>query len=733
MFFQVALNVPLFKTFEYFYLESKIINSTNLEGRRVLVSFSSKNIVGIIVKCSNVSSLPNNIKVKEIIELIDDIPLFTTEILNLLKWASEYYHYPIGEVCYSAIPSALRNDHNASLPIIEGWEKANFTDTNGDVLKGARVAKKAFEIICQGPISTLALREQGISKQILNKLQNLELIEKIDLRKSNTKWYEKQIKINKELQLNIEQKNIVNSINLSCFNVYLINGVTGSGKTEVYLHIIAKCLRKGLQALVLVPEINLTPQTVSRFYDRFSVPIVCIHSSLTNTEKLQSFLVTKSTEAAILIGTRSSLFTPMPKLGVIIVDEEHDYSYHQDDGFRYSARDCAIKRAQSINIPILLGSATPSIESINNVRVGKYIECRLNNRAGKASMVSSEIIDMRHQNVIQGLSEPLIDAIARTISQGNQALIMLNRRGYAQSVICHDCGFIFKCSNCDTNLCFHSIGNFLSCHHCETKYPIPQVCPKCGSSKLVSTGNGTEKICETLSSIFPNAHIIRIDRDTTSKKGILEEYLNNINSNKYQILVGTQMLAKGHHFPNVTLVGIVNIDSYLYSNDYRATEKLAQLIIQVSGRAGREEKTGHVILQTHCPKQPLLLKLINDGYDGFATECLKERYLSDLPPFSYQFALRADGTDKKDVFDFLDNSYKFLLNNNFLEKGTTFTPPFSSLIERRQNRFHMQIIVQSKIRKNISECATILLNKIDQFNKRNKIHTVIEIDPIDII
>lgn len=733
MFLQVALNVPLYKTFEYSCVNDANLGIKSYEGRRVLVPFGSKEILGIVLSCDTKSTLPSNIKIRSITKWIDSKPLFSQDILKLLKWAASYYHYPIGEVLYGAIPTALRNSEQAIQPIIEGWRKSE--NGNLDLIRRSPMCKKVYDIIFNlNFISTLSLREQGVSREIINKLSKLNLIEKINLRNYSTPWTQTEWHSYNALTLNPEQefafKKICSHLG---FGVFLINGVTGSGKTEIYLQLIEKVLKEGKQALVLVPEINLTPQTVKRFYDRFSVPIVCLHSSLNKTEKLESYLSASSGEAAILIGTRSSLFTPMPNLGIIIVDEEHDSSYHQDDGFRYSARDCAVIRAHNLNIPIILGSATPSIESLNNVKLGKYTELVLTNRAGVASMVTMEIVDLCHQQVTSGISMKLMTAISDTISKGNQALIMLNRRGYSQSLICHNCGFVFKCSNCDSNLCLHNNGNYLSCHHCETKYPIPCNCPQCGSTNLVPTGNGTEQISECLKLLFPKANIIRIDRDTTATKGSLEQYLSEINSNKYQILVGTQMLAKGHHFPNVTLVGIVNIDSYLYSNDFRATEKLAQLIIQVSGRAGRENKPGHVILQTHCKKHPLLQELTTYGYKGFSHKCIEERAINQLPPFSYQIAIRADGENREDVIEFLNSIYNFLctLKTSIPEIG--FTAPFSSQIERRQNRFHLQIIVQSAIRNKISLCADKITNNIDSFDKRGKVHSVIEIDPIDII
>lgn len=729
MFLKIAINCPLYKIFEYSFNSHSNSIPSDLSGRRVIVSFRNSMVLGIIIGTCEQPSFPGNIK--EIVELLDDSPVFDSPTVDLLKWASSYYHYPIGEVFYSALPIALKKAKKEQLKPIIQWHATENGDEN--LIKRSALCKEALKIIKESPRTTLYLKEIGIKTQTIKKLSDLNLIKENNIRDTMTRWYDRDIIVTDAHTLNEEQLNAFNIIN-SCrgFKTFVLHGVTGSGKTEVYLQLIAEKLREGRQALILVPEINLTPQTISRFFRRFNVPIVCIHSSLSDTERHEAFIAMKKNEAAILIGTRSALFSNIPNLGIIIIDEEHDSSYRQADGFRYHARDCAVMMAYIRKIPIVLGTATPSMETCHNILRGKYEEIRIANRAGASNSIIFNIIDMRKQYIEHGISRELALRVNEELAKEHQVMLLLNRRGYSQKMICHNCGFVFMCQNCDANLTYHQTENRLICHHCETRYPVPVNCPQCGNHELTPTGNGTEQIFEHLSTIFPNARPVRMDRDTTSKKGSLNVILNDISANKYNIIIGTQMLAKGHHFPNVTLVGIIDIDSQLYSNNFRASENLAQLIVQISGRAGRGNKQGYVYLQTHTPEHPLLTTLINGGYDAFSQKCLARRINLKLPPVTSMAVLKVDGTDREKVIGYISDAYNYMLSvkNDYPE--TTFSHPVSAFFTRRQNRYHYYINISSLTRKEHSLFIEKIISVINSFRYRSNVHCLIEVDPLNL-
>lgn len=736
MYLQVVLNIPLRKSFEYAYnptlMDDKPASTlayTDLSGFRVLVPFGPKKVIGVVVSTSTTPTYHTPAKIKPIIKLVDEVPLFSPHMLKLLSWASDYYHYPIGEVVLSAVPPALRKGEAAELKEIEGFCSTQNPEAK-TILKRSPACLKALEIIANGTTASSVLRDRGIARTTINKLLARALIKTIDVR-NRTPWDQNPITVSNELTLNQEQQVAFDTITKhQGFGVFLINGVTGSGKTEVYLQLIHHCLKKKQQALILVPEINLTPQTFNRFYNRFNVPVVSIHSAMNNTERLEAFLRIKNNEAAILIGTRSAIFAEIPNLGIIVIDEEHDSSYRQGDGFLYHCRDLAIMRARALNIPVVLGTATPSIESLNNAIHGKYIELKLTQRAADAQVPEINLIDMRHATVNAGLSQELLTATATELKAGNQVLFLLNRRGYAPKMICHDCGHVLTCEHCSSNLFLHASSNVLKCHHCETIYPIPRYCPACGSSRLVATGTGTEKICEYLSQVFPTTGIIRIDRDTTTQKGSINKILADVLVHKYQILVGTQILAKGHHFPDVTLVGILDIDSFLNSNDFRATEYAAQLITQVSGRAGRGAKKGRVLLQTYQPQHKFLQQLLNFGYDGFAKDCLKERAYCELPPFKAMAAIKADSPQATKVASFLNEVYLVIdqkLISDFPE--VQYSHPLKPFIDKRINRYHMFLIIIAPNRMILGRFLNLLTAKAEEINRKYDNHLVIEIDP----
>lgn len=460
------------------------------------------------------------------------------------------------------------------------------------------------------------------------------------------------------MPLNPEQRAAFEAVRASHggFHCFLLAGVTGSGKTEVYLQLIRETLAAGRQALVLIPEINLGPQTLARFERRFNARIALLHSALTDRERLDAWLAARDGEADIVIGTRSALFTPLKRPGLIIVDEEHDASYKQQDGLRYHARDLALVRARLENVPILLGSATPALESLHNAQAGRYGLLRLTQRAGGAHPPKFIRLDVKSMPLDAGLSRPLQQAIGDTLAAGQQVLVFLNRRGFAPTLLCHDCGWISQCPRCDARMTVHQGSGELRCHHCDHRQRPPMNCPQCGKLDLRPLGAGTERAEERLRILFPNHPVLRIDRDSTSRKHAMRDLFATINSGEPCILVGTQMLAKGHHFPRVTLVAILDADGGLFSADFRASERMAQQIVQVAGRAGRAEEPGRVLIQTHLADHPLLVQLTEDGYFAFAEQALSERRAAGLPPFAHLALLRAEAHKPGQAEAFLDSA-----------------------------------------------------------------------------
>jgi primosomal protein N' (replication factor Y) len=530
------------------------------------------------------------------------------------------------------------------------------------------------------------------------------------------------------LELNPAQQQAVAAIdNTQGFSAFLLDGVTGSGKTEVYLQTITRVLAAGQQALILVPEIGLTPQMLLRFQQRFAVPIAVLHSKLTDQERLKTWLAAKAGQIPIVIGTRSAVFTPLPKLGLIILDEEHDTSFKQQSGFRYSARDLAIMRARMENIPVLLGSATPSLESLQNALQGRYQRLLLPSRAGSASLPSVSIIDVRQQYLEEGLSNPLITAIKHHIEQGSQVLLFLNRRGYAPTLLCHTCGWYAECERCDARLTLHQKPRQLFCHHCGKATTAPSQCPKCHSSSLLALGLGTERVELALEQHFPDVKRMRIDSDTTRRKGSLQEMLNNIHSGESQILIGTQMLTKGHHFPNVTLVGIVHADQSLFSADFRALERLGQLITQVAGRAGRAAKTGEVMLQTHHPDHPLLQQLLREGYPSFSQTLLAERQAAKLPPFTYLGLINAEAVQQQQPLQFLQAVAE--LARTHAGTAVQILGPIPALMERRAGHYRAQLLLRSDTRPLLQKLLKQLITRMAALDTARKVRWSIDVDP----
>ncbi len=658
---KIALPVPLRQSYDY--LPKGDISKLQ-PGVRVKVPFGSRQLIGLFLGIADKSDVPTQ-KLKSITYVIDDEPILSPQILKLCQWAANYYHYPLGEVLFAALPKLIRQ---GDLPEI-----------------------KTSPYLSSQPQTAF-------------------------------------------LHLNAEQQQIVRAIQKAHnhFSVVVIAGVTGSGKTEIYLHAIAELLAQNKSVLLLIPEINLTPQTLARFAQRFTYPIITLHSGLSDKMRYLAWSAAAQDKPKIVIGTRSAVFTGIPNLGLIVVDEEHDSSFKQQDTFRYNARDLAVWRAHDSNIPIILGSATPSLETLHQCLKNKYQYFELSQRATKANMPDFQIIDLKGLILDEGLSPPLLQAMDTHLQAGNQVLLFLNRRGYAPILLCHDCGWMATCTHCDARLTYHLRPKHLHCHHCEAQRPVPNNCEQCGAKELTTVGLGTQRLETTLQKHFPNYAIARIDRDSTRRKGTMEEKLNSILSGNSRILIGTQMLAKGHHFPQVTLVGIIDSDYGLFSTDYRASEKLGQLIVQVAGRAGREDRPGVVMLQTHYPEHPLVELLKQGNYQSFANALLQERKQAQLPPYAAFALLHAEAHCVDNIENFLQQ-VKAQVNklDDQVTQDISLQGPVAAILAKKAGRHRMQLLVQATQRKRLQNFLTALVRRIEELPNKHRIHWAVDVDPVE--
>lgn len=526
--------------------------------------------------------------------------------------------------------------------------------------------------------------------------------------------------------LNAEQYRVVEWMQQqTTFSCTVLEGVTGSGKTEIYLQLIQKCLKKGQKALVLIPEIALSPQMLARFEHHFGSQVVGFHSRMTEQKRRDAWILSKKETPIVIIGTRSSLFMPIRSLGLIIVDEEHEPSYKQTEGFRYHARDCSIWLAQHLNIPILLGSATPSLVTVHNVHQKRYAHFMLTHRAGTATLPTLSCIDGRTHKITDGLSAPLQKAMMEHLGNKQQVLLFLNRRGYAPTLLCRVCQWMAECPRCQARFTLHQHINRLWCHHCDKQMHIPERCGRCQSTDIFALGLGTERLEESLKIQFPTIPIIRVDSDTTRLKGSLQDKLAEIHSGVPAILLGTQMLAKGHHFSKVSLVAIIDVDSGLLSADYYATERMGQLIIQVAGRSGRESTTGQVLLQTLYPEHPLLQPLLKHDYPAFAKQLLAERQQATLPPFTKMAVIRVE-------------AHQVTLCARFLEKiqlpqdlGGTLVGPLPAPLSKKAGFYRMQLFVMAPQRIALQQCLNHLIPQLNTHPDFKKVRWSVDIDPID--
>jgi primosomal protein N' (replication factor Y) len=656
--------VPLAKCFDY--LAPDGVQEMLLQpGMRVKVPFGRRHLIGLLISVGTQSMLPQA-ELKKAVAILDEEPLFSSFLLKLIEWASDYYHYPIGEVCASALPSLLRQG------------------------KAADYGRKKLKNI----VATIS---------------------------------------SQPLQLNKAQENAIKMIAqaFNTFSTFLLEGVTGSGKTEVYLQLAEILIKNNQQLLVLVPEIGLTPQIVTRFERRFALPIAVLHSGLNDRQRLNAWLAAKEGKVSIIIGTRSAIFVPLPRLGAIIVDEEHDLSFKQQEGFRYCARDLAIKRGSLENIPVLLGTATPSLESFFNAEQKRYTFLALPERAGNAQSPGFHFLDLRGQHLENGISKKLLLRIQAHLNQpAGQVLLFLNRRGFSPLLICHACGWMAACQRCDAKMTLHQNPLQLQCHHCGAQHMVVSQCPSCKETQVKPLGMGTQRLEETLMQYFPGVNIARLDRDNTKRKGSLQSLLASIQTGDSRILLGTQMLAKGHHFPNVTLVAILDADNGLFSSDFRASERMAQLLIQVGGRAGRGERSGEVVIQTYHPEHVLLQILVTQGYKSFAQLALKERRMAALPPYTHWAILRAEAMHQAYPNIFLKHVAD--LGREFCSTDVTCSGPVPSLMERKAGRYRAQLLMQANNRGALHAFLTKLLQQIQTIPLIKRVRWSLDVDPYEL-
>ena len=727
---RVAVLSPLRRLFDYLIPNNVVETWPDCKaevGCRVMVPFGRREVVGLVVEHITTSELSLD-QLKPVNRLLDSGPLLPSKLLTLFSWAANYYQHPIGDALFGMLPVLLRKGE--PLPILgtRYWQLTSKGKGLGsDSLKRARSQKELIDRLLSNGACADSILVSDFSRAIITTLESKQLIE--SFQHANTKISTQNILKQDALTLHDSQRLVLDSIDQHSFNCYLLDGVTGSGKTEIYLQAIEQTLRYDRQALVLIPEISLTPQTEKRFRDRFNVPIVTLHSGLTDKQRLAAWTSAKRGSAQIVLGTRSAIFTPLARPGLIIVDEEHDQSYKQQEGFRYSARDLAVSRAHKEGISVILGSATPSIESLNNCATGRYNHLILTDRAGTAKQPNWSLVDLKSEKSEAGIAASTLSAISQTVEQGHQVLVFLNRRGFAPAIICHHCGWSAECHNCDSRLTVHRARNRLICHHCDYQQRVPHLCPGCQGQELISLGEGTERSEEYLEKCFPQTKVLRVDRDSTRKKGAMQEVFEIGSSGEPCILIGTQMLAKGHHFANVTLVAVLDADSGLFSPDFRSHERLGQLLTQVAGRSGRGDLPGRVIIQTHQPQHPLLEMLIGSGYSFFAQQIMAERKITQLPPFRHMAVIRAESDRANEAEKFLRTARNIAEGINHPSPLISYLGPLPAMLEKRAGRYRFVLQIDASKRSILQVLLDALIVELNLHKDARRVRWSIDVDP----
>lgn len=727
---KVAVNAPLSRLFDY--LPPSQGSPPPLPGCRVLVPFGRRKLVGLVMDTDPGSDLPAA-KLRRALEVLDDTPLFGEPDLRLIRFTSDYYHHPVGEVVAAALPAAMRRGG----PLHAVVHEVRLTEAGVDIdlavasRKAPRQAALLAALQRAGGRASFSALDEALPgwNRVKRNVEEKGWIRIVE-RRGDEPGAPVERTAGPPPELNADQAAALGAIPLTDgFHVSLLQGVTGSGKTEVYLRLIEETLARGRQALVLVPEIGLTPQFVSRMERRLGLAPVLLHSSLTDTGRLAAWRAARNGSALLILGTRSAVFVPMKQPGLIVVDEEHDSSFKQQEGLRYSARDLALVRGKALGVPVLLGSATPSLESLHQSLEGRYRRLLLPVRAGGAAPPRLRLIDLKRYPAEDGLSHPVLSGIERHLAAGGQVLVFINRRGFAPTLICEGCGAVAECRRCDARMTVHAATNRLLCHHCGAARPLEGHCAECGGEQT-PLGHGTQRLESALRHRFGEHGVERIDSDTTRRKGSMAKALASAAAGEARVLVGTQMLSKGHHFPELALVAVVDADQGLFSSDFRGTERLAQSIVQVAGRAGREQRPGEVMIQTAFASHPFWPALLEGGYEEVARAALEERRLAGWPPFSRLALLRASATDKELPHRFLEEAA--IRAHAIRAEDVRVLGPVSASMERRAGRYRARLLFQSGNRRLLHRLLSELRPALEADASARRVRWSIDVDPIEL-
>ena len=740
---RVAIDAPLRHPFDYLAPAGVAPAAVPL-GVRVRVPVGRREAIGMVVDRADQSQV-SVAALKSVRQVLDTTPVLDSALMQLLRWTADYYHHPLGEVIAAALPRALRNGAPCAARV--EWWRATPAGRDAITADTLRRAPRQQDLLARLAQSALGLSAADLVIQLpgwraaarallqRGSVERLELEAPAEAPAHAPGDAQPALSRAPEAErpapaLSMAQSAALAQIDASAgsYAAWVLQGATGSGKTEVYLQCAARTLARGDSVLILVPEIGLTPQLVQRFRARLDVDIAVLHSGLSDAERLAAWRAAYSGRARALLGTRSAVFAPLPQLGMIVVDEEHDSSYKQHDGgCRYSARDLAVVRAQQSGVPVVLGSATPALETLHNLDLGRYRGLTLPRRDDQALAPRLALIDLRAHAPHRGLSTPVIDAMRRHLAAPGQVLVFINRRGYAPTLLCTACGWIAPCHACDARMTVHRASGQMRCHHCGAAEALAPRCLRCGF-EVKPVGQGTERIEETLRELFPGEALVRLDRDSASRPEQLDAILDSVLSGAARILVGTQMVTKGHHFPGISLVVVLNADQGLFSTDFRAAERLAQTMVQVAGRAGRERDRGEVLIQTQYPEHPLLRSLLSGGYEGFAAAALIERAAARWPPFGRLAVLRASTRSSGGALAFLSAARQLAP----AAATVRLLGPVAAAMARRAERYHAQLLIESAERGPLHRFIADWLPQVETLARAQRVRYALDVDPIDI-
>jgi primosomal protein N' (replication factor Y) len=730
---QVAVPSPVRRLFDYLPPNDDGALRGLRPGMRVRVPFGGAHKVGLILAVATESAVPAE-RLRRVVAVLDSEPVVPEPLLDLVRWAAGYYHHPPGEVVEAVLPRALRGGRPATLRVPRRWRlTASGAGADPGALRSAPRQAVLLGELQASPEGLTARQLASHGGAWRPALRALVARGWVAMEEGPCLADEHPGEELPDPPLNRDQGAAVAAVLAAPdrFQAFLLDGVTGSGKTEVYLRLIREVIGRGRQALVLVPEIALTPQLMARFRQRLRVPLAILHSGLSDQERLCAWLAARDGRVGVVVGTRSAVFVPLARPGLFVVDEEHDLAFKQQDGFRYSARDLCVVRARSASVPVILGTATPSLESLYNATRSRYRRLVLPERAGPATPPQVELLDVRALPMNDGLSPPALRALEHALASGGQVLVFINRRGYAPTLTCHQCGWVAECHRCDAHMVVHQAESCLRCHHCTAVRALDRSCPACGAADLRAFGQGTERVEAALRTRFPDVGLVRIDRDSTRRRGSLERKLADVRGGTARILIGTQMLAKGHHFPDVILALVLNADAGLYSADFRAGERMAQLIVQVAGRAGRAERPGRVLVQTHHPQHPYLRALILRGYHGFCDAALAERRAAGFPPFAAIALLRAEAPRRGPPEDFLEQARACAEDTGC--SGVELCGPVPAPMERRAGRFRAQLMVVTPLRGDLQRLLARWLPALERLPATRRVRWSLDVDPQEVL